>query len=239
MANKPRNVGASVRALLLKRAEQTGSDFQILLTRYAIERLLYRLSVSSERDQFILKGAMLFTTWVADPFRSTRDLESLGAGGSSVECMSETFRAICAVVIDVDGVAFDHSGLRVAPIRCDDTHRGVRVTATATINNAKIAIKIDIGFGDAVTPGRPAQITYPLLLPDRSAAMLKAYPVETIIAEKLEALVALGLANTRLKDTTCGASPRRSNCNTRSCRWRFAIPSPNGRRFYLTAFRSD
>ncbi len=199
MANKPRNVGASVRALLLKRAEQTGSDFQILLTRYAIERLLYRLSVSSERDQFILKGAMLFATWVADPFRPTRDLDLLGSGDASVERMSETFRAICVVVVEDDGVAFDHEGLRVAPIRSDEAHGGVRVTTIATIDKAKIAIQIDIGFGDAVTPG-PVEITYPLLLPDRPAAVLKAYPVETVIAEKFEAMVSLGLANTRLKD---------------------------------------
>jgi hypothetical protein len=199
MANKSRNVGASVRTLLLKRAEQSGADFQILLTRYAIERLLYRLSVSPARDQFILKGAMLFTTWVVDPFRPTRDLDLLAAGDPTADRVLATFQAICTADVEDDGVVFDAAGLQVSTIRNDDAHGGLRVKTTATIDKAKIAIQVDIGFGDAVTPA-PVEITFPLLLPDRPAAVLKAYPVETVIAEKFEALVSLGLANTRLKD---------------------------------------
>lgn len=199
MANKPRNVGASVRAQLLKRAEQSGTDFQILLTRYAIERLLYRLSLSPERDLFVLKGAMLFVTWVTDPFRPTRDLDLLGAGNRSIDQVMPTFRTICDAAVDDDGVVFDVSGLQVSKIRSDDAHGGLRVKTTAAIDKAQIAIQVDIGFGDAVTPA-PVDITYPVLLSDRPAPIIKAYPVETVIAEKFEAMVALGLANTRLKD---------------------------------------
>lgn len=111
MPRKPRNIGASVRARLLDRARAERSDFQILLTRYALERLLYRLSVSAHRERFILKGAMLFVTWVADPFRPTRDLDLLGFGDNGAAALADTFRAICAEPVADDSVTFD-SALR-------------------------------------------------------------------------------------------------------------------------------
>lgn len=198
MPREPRNIGASVRARLLDRARAERSDFQILLTRYALERLLYRLSVSPHRDRFILKGAMLFVTWVADPFRPTRDLDLLGQGDSDAEAIAETFRAICAQPVTDDGVTFDVAALMAAPIREEVEYGGVRVRTAATIAGARIPIQVDIGFGDAVTPA-PIEIDYPILL-DAPPPHLRAYPVETVVAEKFEALVTLGIANSRLKD---------------------------------------
>lgn len=198
MPREPGNIGASVRARLLDRARAEKSDFQILLTRYALERLLYRLSVSEHRERFILKGAMLFVTWVADPFRPTRDLDLLGHGDNDVGAIAETFRAICAQAVADDGVTFDVAALTAAPIREEVEYGGVRVRTTATIAGARIPIQVDIGFGDAVTPA-PVEIDYPTLL-DAPAPHLRAYPVETVVAEKFEALVTLGIANSRLKD---------------------------------------
>ncbi len=198
MPREPRNIGASVRARLLDRARAERSDFQILLTRYALERLLYRLSVSPHRDRFILKGAMLFVTWVADPFRPTRDLDLLGHGDADAVAIAETFRAICAQPVADDGVTFDVAALTAAPIREEIEYGGVRVRTTATIAGARIAIQVDIGFGDAITPAA-IEIDYPALL-DGPAPHLRAYPVETVVAEKFEALVTLGVANSRLKD---------------------------------------
>ena len=198
MPREPRNIGASVRARLLDRARAERSDFQILLTRYALERLLYRLSVSPHRDRFILKGAMLFVTWVADPFRPTRDLDLLGHGDNDAESIAETFRSICAQRVADDGVTFDVAALKAAAIREEVEYGGVRVRTTATIAGARIPIQVDIGFGDAVTPA-PVEIDYPVLL-DAPAPHLRAYPVETVVAEKFEALVTLGIANSRLKD---------------------------------------
>jgi len=198
MARKPRNIGASVRGRLLDRSRAERSDFQILLTRYALERLLYRLSVSEHRDRFILKGAMLFVTWVADPFRPTRDLDLLGYGENNAEAIAGTFRSICATQVPDDGVTFDIVGLQAAPIREEAEYGGVRVRTTATIDGARIPIQVDVGFGDAVTPA-PVEIDYPTLL-DNPAPHLMAYPVETVVAEKFEALVTLGIANSRLKD---------------------------------------
>ena len=198
MPREPRNIGASVRARLLDRARAERSDFQILLTRYALERLLYRLSVSPHRDRFILKGAMLFVTWAPDPFRPTRDLDLLGHGDNDAEAIAETFRSICAQSVADDGVTFDVAALTAAPIREEMDYDGVRIRTTATIASARISIQVDIGFGDAITP-TAIEIDYPTLL-DAPAPHLRAYPVETVVAEKFEALVTLGVANSRLKD---------------------------------------
>ena len=198
MPGESRNVGASVRARLLDRARAEKSDLQILLIRYALERLLYRLSVSEHRNRFILKGAMLFVTWVTDPFRPTRDLDLLGRGDSDVEAIADVFRVICARPVADDGVVFDCDALQAAPIREEVEYGGVRVRTTATIAGARIPFQFDVGFGDAVTPG-PLEVDYPTLL-DNPAPHLWVYPVETVVAEKFEALTKLGMANSRLKD---------------------------------------
>src|SRR5580698_1148687 len=198
MPHETRNVGASVRARLLTRARAEKTDFQILLTRYALERLLYRLSISAHRDRFVLKGALLFVTWLHDPFRPTRDLDLLGYGASDVEAIAETFRSICSTPVPDDGVAFDIEGLTAAAIREDLEYGGVRVQTNSVIDGARIPIQVDIGFGDIVTPG-PVEIDYPVLL-DFPSPHLRAYPIESVIAEKFQAIVQLGIANSRLKD---------------------------------------
>lgn len=193
-----RDVGASVRARLLARSRAERTAFQLLLTRYALERLLYRLSRSPHRDRFILKGAMLFATWVNAPFRPTRDLDLLGQGEHSPEAVEEAFRSIFAQPVDDDGVAFDLVAMTASPIREEADYGGIRLRTFATIAGARIPIQIDIGFGDAVIPG-PVEIDYPPLL-DGPAPRLLAYPVTSVVAEKFEALVVLGIANSRLKD---------------------------------------
>ena len=198
MARELRNMGASVRARLLDRSRREGADFQNLLTRYALERLLYRLSVSAERDRFVLKGAMLFATWLDDPFRPTGDLDLLGLGDDEVARIADTFRAICIIEVSDDGVLFDVDGLRATATRDGADYGGVRVRTSAAIGGARVPIQVDIGFGDAITP-HAIEIDYPTLL-DAPAPHLRAYPAETVIAEKFEALVGLGLANTRMKD---------------------------------------
>ena len=196
--DRHRNIGASVRARLLDRAREQKADFQGLLTRYTLERLLYRLSVSEHRDSFVLKGAMLFSIWIDTPFRPTRDLDLLGRGNSDVKSVADAFRTICTHPVKDDGVKFDVANLNAAPIREELKYGGVRVKTTALIYRARIPVQIDVGFGDAVTP-EPTQIDYPVLL-DAPAPRLHVYPVETVMAEKFEALVTRGIANSRLKD---------------------------------------
>lgn len=138
---------------------------------------------------------MLFVTWVADPFRPTRDLDLLRNGDNDAEAIAETFRSICAQPVADDGVMFDIAALTAAPMREEAEYGGVRVRTTATIAGARVSIQVDIGFGDAITPAA-VEIDYPTLL-DAPAPHLRAYPV---VAEKFEALVTLGMANSRLKD---------------------------------------
>ncbi|MCE2518988.1 MAG: nucleotidyl transferase AbiEii/AbiGii toxin family protein [Alphaproteobacteria bacterium] len=198
MARELRSIGASVRARLLARARVENTDFQILLTRYALERLLYRLGVSDQRERFVLKGAMLFTVWQDDPFRPTRDLDLLGHGDPDPAIVAANIRSIYSAEAPDDGVVFDVAGVDAAPIRSEDEYPGVRVRTGATIAGARLPIQIDVGFGDDITP-ELIEIEYPTLL-DAPAPILRAYPPETVVAEKTQAIVSLGIANSRMKD---------------------------------------
>jgi predicted nucleotidyltransferase component of viral defense system len=192
-----RNIGASVRARLLNLAKQRNQPFDLLLTRYTLERLLYRLSLSQYRERFVLKGAMLMTNWMDDPYRPTRDLDLLAFGGSDPEAILRVFREICAVKSD-DAVVFDSDGLTADRVRDELEYGGLRIKTTATVDGARVRVLIDIGFGDAIEPGL-TEIELSVLL-DQPAPRLRAYPFETVIAEKFQAMVMLGRANTRMKD---------------------------------------
>jgi predicted nucleotidyltransferase component of viral defense system len=198
MAKKIRDVGASVRARLQTLAQQKNQPFDVLLIRYALERFLYRLSRSSFGDRFVLKGALLLTTWFDEPHRPTRDLDLLGFGDPSADPMLAVFREICSTPVDDDGITFDLDALHVEQIREELEYGGLRLRTIATLAGARINAVIDIGFGDAVEPGLQ-QIDLPVLL-DMPAPHLRAYPRETVIAEKFQAMVALGRANSRMKD---------------------------------------
>jgi predicted nucleotidyltransferase component of viral defense system len=191
------NIGASVRARLLNLAKERNQPFELLLTRYMLERLLYRLSTSKHREKFVLKGAMLMRHWLDDPYRPTRDLDLLGFGDSDPELTLKIFREICAIKAE-DAVVFDIDGLVVDQVREDSGYSGLRLKTYATVDGARVRVVIDIGYGDATEPGLN-DIELPVLL-DQPTPNLRAYPPETVIAEKFQAMVALGLANSRLKD---------------------------------------
>ena len=197
MAKEPRNLGASIRARLLQVAKQKNQTFDLVLTRYALERLLFRLATSAHADRFVLKGAMLLMTWFDEPFRATRDLDLLGYGDPSPEAVLEVFRDLFGMEKN-DGVQFDAAAARVDRIREDNDYGGLRVRTRAEIDGARIAIAVDIGFGDATDPGAE-MLDYPVLL-DMPAPRLRGYARETVVAEKFQAIVALGRANSRMKD---------------------------------------
>lgn len=169
-----------------------------MLTRYVLERLLYRLGRSGHRDRFVLKGAMLLTTWLAHGDRGARDLDLLAYGGSGEARISGVFTEILATPVEDDGVVFDIDSLKLEPIRAGDDYGGTRLRTTATLAGARVAVIVDIAFGDSVRPGLE-EIAYPVLL-DQPAPRLLSYAPETVIAEKLQAMVSLGRANTRMKD---------------------------------------
>ena len=197
MPERPRNIGASVRQRLLNLAHARGQPMELLLTRYALERLLHRLSLSPHRERFVLNGAMLLATWFDEPHRATRDVDLLGFGDPTHDALLSTFREIMVIEAD-DGVNFDCKGLRIEAIREEVEYGGSRLRTTAALAGARIPITVDIGFGDAVEPG-VEDIDLPVLL-DMPSPHLRAYPPETVIAEKFHAMVALGRANSRMKD---------------------------------------
>jgi predicted nucleotidyltransferase component of viral defense system len=197
MPDPIRHIGASIRARLLNLSRDSNQSFQMLLTRYALERFLYRLSISPYRDRFVLKGAILMATWFANPFRPTQDVDFLGFGDQDPDAMLGIFREICAIQID-DGVIFDTNALAIDRVRDELEYGGLRIKTNATIASAKIRIVIDIGFGDAIEPG-PVELDMTVLL-DQPAPRLRSYPRETVIAEKFQAMVMLGRANSRMKD---------------------------------------
>lgn len=193
-----KNIGASVRARLLNRARSEKVDFNFMLTRYALERLLYRLSVSEWSNEFLLKGALLFDLWFDQPQRPTRDIDLLGFGSAGLEYLTTVFQNICGQTCD-DGMVFDPASVQAMEIRKDANYEGVRLTLLGTLDRARCAIQIDVGYGDAVTPAADC-VLFPVLLDDMPQPALRAYPVYTVIAEKYQAMVSLGIANTRMKD---------------------------------------
>jgi predicted nucleotidyltransferase component of viral defense system len=193
-----RDLGASVRQRLLNQAREQGRPFQELLQYYAMERFLYRLSKSNFRESFILKGALLLTAWRAPQSRPTMDIDLMGRTDNGLEHIRSVIREVCSTAVEQDGVVFKEETMEVQRIKEDAEYEGARVRLTAMVSNARLPMQIDIGFGDAIVPA-PAKIEYPVLL-EFPAPQLLAYPRETVVAEKLEALTILGLLNTRMKD---------------------------------------
>jgi len=191
-------LAASVHARLLARAKQRGDDFNLILTRYAVERFLYRLSISPARERYWLKGAMLFDLWFGVPHRPTRDADFLGLGPADSETLRDTLCEICVIASD-DGMTFDANSLVIEEIREDASYGGLRARLVGRLGNARCPIQLDIGFGDAVTLAAE-EVLYPTLLDNMSAPRLRVYPRATFVAEKLEAIVSLGMANSRMKD---------------------------------------
>jgi hypothetical protein len=165
-----------------------------------LERLVYRLSLSSYAERFVLKGALLFYVWnpASGAYRPTRDIDFLMQGENSVETLETIFRKIAETEVSRDGLVLDPQSVRAKPIREDTRYGGFRVQLMAMMDKARIPLQVDIGFGDTITPG-PEKVSFPSML-GQEEAQLSAYSKETVIAEKLEAMVSLGEANSRMKD---------------------------------------
>lgn len=198
MTKAPKNMAQSVKERLLTIAKARREELEQVLVRYAAERLLYRLSVSKHREDFILKGAMLFIAWEGMPHRVTRDIDLLGFGDDSVERVASVMRDLCELRVEEDGLVFDPDSVKGEEIRALDEYGGVRVTLVAKLGTATIRTQVDVGFGDAVTP-KPEELEFPTLL-NFPKPKLRAYPVDTVVAEKLVTIIELGMANSRMKD---------------------------------------
>ncbi len=196
--SSPPNVAASVLDRIKAIQRTTAQDYNTLLTRYGIERLLFRLSQSPHKNRFVLKGALLFVIWRETPHRITRDLDLLGFGKSSVEELTRDFQEVCLMQVEPDGLEFDPDSVQAEAIRSQVLYDGIRVTIIGRIGKARIPLQIDVGFGDA-TAVEPVDTEFPSLI-GMPAPMIRAYRMESVLAEKFEALVALGMLNSRMKD---------------------------------------
>lgn len=189
---------ASIRQRLLDRAKARDENYQLLLDLYAVERLIYRLSISQFGDRFVLKGAMLFALWFDAPHRPTRDADFLGLGTLDAGQLEVIVRDLCTVELD-DGLQYEIGSIDVAPILKEARYDGLRISLKALIGKARCSVQWDVGFGDAVNPAAE-EVEYPTLLPGSPVPRLRVYPRETVFAEKFEAIVNLGMANSRMKD---------------------------------------
>ena len=196
MAEK--NRGASVRSKLKGKAQAENKQFNLILTRYALERFLYRLSISEHRDHFLLKGALLFDLWFDIPLRATRDIDLLGFQLPDAAYLLKTFEDLCAIEVD-DGMVFDQASIRAEEIRKEANYSGMRVVLVGYLDGARSVVQVDVGYGDAVTPA-PEIADYPVLLDEFPNPRLRVYPRYTVVAEKLDAIISLGMANSRMKD---------------------------------------
>lgn len=192
------NLGASIRARLLNKAKADGVDFNQMLVRFALERILYRISQSAHSEFYVLKGALLFTLWYDMPHRSTRDADFLGFGASDLNTVHRAFREIASIEV-LDGIVFEPDAVTVEDIRKEAGYAGVRVLIGASLDGARCKTQVDIGFGDAVTPN-PLVADYPTLIDDLPAPRLRTYPIYSVVAEKFHAIALLGMTNSRLKD---------------------------------------
>jgi len=194
----PRDIAASVRERLLYVSRKAGDPFDLVLTRYALERLLYRIGVSPFAYRFILKGALLLELWGVDIHRPTRDLDLLGYGDLSDKQIINLFQEICTTEVKPDGLVFDQDSFSVTDIREYQEYTGKRVLFFAYLAGARIRIQVDVGFGDAVAPP-PEEVVYPTIL-NFPAPKIRAYPMESVISEKTQTVVSLGMQNSRMKD---------------------------------------
>ena len=194
----PKNLAASVHQRLLNQARETGRPFDELLQYFAMERFLYRLSQSSYRDSFVLKGALLFRIWAVPDTRATRDMDFLAFVDNSLENLVEIVQSTAALEVPDDGLVFDSESVAAERIKEAADYEGVRIRFRAFLGQARVTMQIDVGFGDVVHPG-VVETAYPTLL-DFPPPALRSYPPETVIAEKVEAMLHLGELNSRMKD---------------------------------------
>lgn len=193
-----KDMAASVRSRLLTVSHGRGESYDLTLTAYALERFLYRLSQSPHRSRFVLKGALTFRVWSDRVYRSTRDLDLLGWGESAISHLEDVIRDICDCEVEDDGLLFLSETVRGEEIRAEQEYGGIRIHIQATLGTARIPVRVDIGFGDAITP-KAEVMAFPTML-DFPAPVLSTYPRETVVAEKYHAIVVLGMTNSRMKD---------------------------------------
>lgn len=194
------NFGKSIRARLLNLAKKENLSFQLVIIRYMHERLLFRLAMSMYADNFCLKGGVLLYVYSREQTRPTLDIDFLGTNiPNELESLRAAFRNICSMYYPPDAVTFDTGSISAEEIAGQDEYPGIRLFVTASLDTIRQRIQVDIGFGDVVLPA-PVTLSYPTLLPDSGIPVVQAYSLETVVAEKFDAMIDLSVVNSRMKD---------------------------------------
>lgn len=200
MAKVKKNAGKSVKTRLLNLMNESGYKYMYLLARYFKERLLYRVSVSQYKDNFVLKGGSLLYALNGLESRPTIDIDFMAERiNRDRESLTDVFREILSIACDEDGVTFDIESLKTEPITVDKKYPGTRFLVTAHMDTIVHPMSMDVGFGDIITPC-PEAVDYPLLLQDIPSINIQAYSLETVIAEKFHAMIDRDIFNSRMKD---------------------------------------
>lgn len=198
MKKNIKNIEASIRDRLKNKSKETNCSFSELLQYYGMERFLYRFSRSKYVDKFILKGALMFTVWQVTGRRTTLDIDFSARYDNQITAIKEVINDVCNVGVVPDGLVFDPSTIKGQRIKENVDYEGIRVKFRGFLGRTRITMQIDVGFGDVIYP-KPTAIDYPVIL-DLPKPRLKGYPAESVISEKFEAMVKLGLLNSRMKD---------------------------------------
>lgn len=198
MNKEKKNLAESVLHRLKNHAKITNRRTDELLRYFAIERFLYRLSLSQYATKFFLKGGLMLKAWEISNHRTTLDIDLLGKTQNSIQNIKAIITEICTKEVLLDGISYEIASIKLTEMQVNGEYHGVRVLFTACIHSAKIPMQLDIGFSDLIFP-EPLVIAYPTIL-DFPAPKLKGYTPESVIAEKFEAMMKLGLVNTRMKD---------------------------------------
>lgn len=198
MKKDVKNIQASIRARLKNKTKEIDRPFSEILQYYGMERFLYRFSQSKYAEKFILKGALMFTVWQVPERRTTLDIDFSARFDNQIASIEKVIRDICKVPVLADGLMFDPKTVKGQKIKEDVDYEGVRVKFRGFLERTRVSMQIDVGFGDIIYP-KPKIINYPVIL-DLPSPHLKGYPVESVVSEKFEAMVKLGLLNSRMKD---------------------------------------
>ncbi len=198
MSEKIKNLPASIHQRLKNEAELAGRPFQEFLYYYSIERFLVRLSQSHYKDKFILKGGLMFSGWEIPLRRPTRDIDVQGKFSATVTDLVAILREICTLEIEPDGMSYDPESVRGEQIMETMIYPGVRIDFMGYLGNARLKLHMDVSFANIITPAE-REFDFPTLL-GMPRFHLLGYPIETTIAEKLQAMVALDIINGRMKD---------------------------------------
>jgi len=193
-----KNIEASVKAQLQNKAKETNRPFSEVLQYFGMERFLYRVSQSKYADKFILKGALMFIVWHVPERRTTLDIDFLAQYDNQVASIEKMIKDVCKIDVVSDGLIFDPKNVKGQRIKEDADYEGIRVKFLGLLERSRIPMQIDMGFGDSIYP-KPKIIEYPVIL-DFPKPKLKGYPAESVVSEKFEAMVKLGILNSRMKD---------------------------------------